>query len=205
MRRLTGLTAAVAAMLAISAAGCQSPHRSDQGALAGGVAGGVLGAIVGNQSGNSGAGAAIGAMTGMLAGSVIGNELDTIEAQNRAQIEARLGRPVGPGAVSISDVIAMSSAGIEDEVIAQHIRYHGVVAPLTTGDLITLKNANVSSRVVMAMQEPPRPQAVAVPAGGPVIVEEHYYPPPHYLGPPRGYHYVPVHEPRPSVNFSFGH
>ncbi len=216
MRRLTGLSAAFLAVLAISTSGCKSPHRADQGALLGGVGGGVLGAVVGKQMGHTGAGAAIGAMTGLVAGSVIGNEIDEVEAQNRAQIEAQLGRQVTAGAVSIGDVISMSAAGIDEAVITEHIQYHGVVGPLTPDDLITLKNAGVSSRVVMVMQEPPeRPVTTTkvVPVSRPVIIHREPW------CAPRRHHYIhhydhhddhhyghhDRHHPRAGVHFSFGH
>ena len=52
------------ACLAVPSAGCNSPYRSDKGALVGGLSGAGLGAIVGNAVGNTGAGAAIGAGVG---------------------------------------------------------------------------------------------------------------------------------------------
>src|SRR5262245_9244443 len=94
------------------ASGCASPYRSDQGALAGGLTGAGLGALVGNAVGNTGAGAAIGAGVGALSGAAVGGALDDIEARNRAEIEARLGRPMPPGAVSINDVVSMTRAGV---------------------------------------------------------------------------------------------
>lgn len=173
------------------ASGCQSPYRSDQGALAGGLAGAGLGAIVGNAVGNTGAGAAIGAGVGALSGAAIGGSLDEIEARNRMEIEARMGAMAPKGSVTIDDVVAMTRANVSEEVIATHVRNHGVAAPLQASDLIVLQQQGVSSRVIQAMQAPPAAaQPVGYVAAPPaVIVEEryvapaYYYPPPYYRRP----------------------
>ncbi|MCH7806557.1 MAG: hypothetical protein IH995_05370, partial [Proteobacteria bacterium] len=47
----------------------------------------------------------IGGIVGAVTGNAIGGSLDEIEARNQAEIEARLGRPWKPGAVSVSDVV----------------------------------------------------------------------------------------------------
>ena len=73
------------------AAGCASPYRSDQGALFGGVTGAGVGALVGEAAHHPLAGAAIGAGVGAMTGAAVGNDLDQIEARNRAEIAARLG------------------------------------------------------------------------------------------------------------------
>src|SRR6185295_7064862 len=112
--RLRIISALLLVGLLLAATGCQSPYHSDQGALFGGLTGAGLGAIVGNASGNPGAGAAIGAGVGALSGAAVGGALDDIEARNRAEIEARLGRQVAAGAVTIADVIAMTRAGVAD-------------------------------------------------------------------------------------------
>ena len=174
-------------LVAISAIGCQSPYRSDQGALFGGLLGAGTGAIIGNQSGNAGAGAAIGAGLGAISGAVVGQEIDEIEARNRALIEQRLGRQLAAGAVTMDDVVAMSIAGVDDELIINHVRAHGMAAPLQQSDLIFLTQQKVSTRVIKAMQEPPPQQAQKVvyerPGPPPVIVRQ-YHPAPVYVAPP---------------------
>lgn len=183
------LLPATACLVAL-AAGCNSPYRSDQGALMGGLGGAGVGALVGNAVGNTGAGAAIGAGVGALSGAAVGASLDDIEARNRAEIAARLGRPVPAGAVSIDDVIAMSRAGVPEEVITTHVQNHGMVAPLRATDLIMLQQQGVTPRVVQAMQSPPRPTAAAYPPPG-VIVEQPYAVPAPYYYPPPPYWYYP--------------
>ncbi|REK19585.1 MAG: hypothetical protein DWQ37_00520 [Planctomycetota bacterium] len=193
-RLFLGPTLRLLLLVSLFATGCASPYRSDQGALLGGLGGAGVGAIVGNAVGNTGAGAAIGAGVGALSGAAVGGSLDEIEARNRAEIEARLGRPAPPGAVTINDVIAMSQAGVPQEVITTHIQTHGVATPLQAGDLILLQQQGVSPRVVQAMQAPPAagPAAYGAPPG--VVVEPvpyvapvpvYYAPPPYFYRPCR--------------------
>ena len=178
--------------------GCRSPYHSDQGALFGGLLGAGTGAIIGNQLGNTGAGAAIGAGVGALSGAAIGSELDQIEARNRAMIAQQLGRQVAPGAVTIEEVIAMTAAGVSEELIASHVRANGMVAPLQAGDLIRLQQQGVSTRVVAAMQEAQRqatqPVLVQEPVPTPVFVEQYHYGPycgPRYYRPYRSWRHRP--------------
>jgi outer membrane lipoprotein SlyB len=179
--------------LTATLAGC-SPYRADKGALLGGLGGAGLGAIVGNAVGNTGAGAAIGAGVGALSGAAIGGSLDEIEARNQAEIAARLGRPPGPGAVTIDDVIAMTRAGVSEEVMVTHVQSRGMANPLRAQDLIVLQQQGVSPRVVNAMQAPPpaAPAAYAAPAGV-VYPQPYVVPAPVYWGPPPCYYRYPRH------------
>lgn len=167
------------ALPVICALGCQSPYHADRGALVGGLGGAGVGALVGSTVGKAGPGAAIGAGVGALTGAAIGNGMDEVEARNRALIEQTMQRRVTAGAVTIEDVMAMRNANVADELIINHIRYHGMVRELTAQDLIALQQQGLSPAVIKAMQEPPpsRREAVLVsqPQGRPVIVEEHYY------------------------------
>jgi hypothetical protein len=186
----------------LACTGCNSPYRADQGALFGGLTGAGLGALVGSASGNTGAGAAIGAGVGAISGAAVGGSLDEIEAANRAEIAARLGRPAPTGSVTIDDVIAMTRAGVAEEVIVTHIRNHGPASPPQAGDLITLQQQGVSPRVVQALQTAP-PQ-VAPP--GVVVAEPYPVPAPVYWGPPYPYPYPPPYYYRPCrrPGFSWG-
>lgn len=173
------------------AVGCQSPYYTDQGAAIGGVGGAGVGALVGSASGHPVAGALIGAGAGALGGAAIGNGMDQIEARNRAQIAAQLGRPLPPGGVSVNDVVAMSQSGVNEELIVNQIRTGGVSHPLQPAEIIALQQQGVSNRVIATMQTtpPPMPRPVAVPA--PPV---YYYPPP----PPYWGYY-----PGPSVGVAF--
>jgi hypothetical protein len=190
---MTRSLAFLALACALAACGCSTPYRSEKGALLGGLGGAGLGAVVGNAVGNTGAGAAIGAGVGALSGAAIGGSLDEIEARNRAEIEARLGRPAPAGAVTIDDVIAMTRAGVPEEVVVTHVQSHGVVAPLRASDLILLQQQGVSPRVVNAMQTPamPAPAAYAGPPPGVIVEQPYVVPAPVYWGPPPCYYRYP--------------
>ncbi len=168
------------------ALGCNSPYRADQGALFGGMTGAGLGALVGSATGNAGAGAAIGAGVGAVSGAAVGESLDEIEAANRAEIAARLGRPAPVGSVTIDDVVNMTRAGVAEDVIVTHIRNHGPATPLKANDLILLQQQGISPRVVQALQTAPLPVAAAP---GIVVAQPYPVPAPGYWGPPYGYPY----------------
>ncbi len=191
----------VIGLMLLPLAGCQSPYHSDQGALFGGLLGAGTGAVVGHALGNTGAGAAVGAGVGALSGAAIGAGMDETEARNRTLIEQRMGQQVAAGAVTTPDVIAMTRAGVDEDLIVNHIRAHGLAAPLQTSDVIYLQQQAVSKRVIEAMQTQPVatvPMQAMQPA--PVYVEERWGPPGYYYGHPR--YYAPP--PRIGVGLSFG-
>ena len=163
-------------MVAPLLTGCAT--NTGTGALVGGATGAGAGALIGSATGHAGAGALIGAGVGALAGGAIGNSADAEEKRNRALIEARLGRPVA-GATTKEDVLAMSQSHIDEALIINHIRAHGMAYPLSSGDIIYLNQNGVSPRVIAEMQAappPPQPSTVIVeerPA--PVIVGGGYY------------------------------
>jgi hypothetical protein len=152
--------------------GCNSPYRSDRGAVAGGLGGAGVGALVGNATGHPVVGALVGAGVGAASGAAIGGAFDQSEANNRALIEARLGHPVQPAAVTVNDVIGMSRATVPDSVIITHIQTHGVAAPVQPADLVMMQQNGVSPQVMQTLQAPiavARPVMVG-PAPPPVIV-----------------------------------
>jgi hypothetical protein len=174
------------ALAAVS--GCQSPYYADRGALAGGLTGAGVGALIGDAVGETAGGAAIGAGIGALTGGAIGGALDDIEARNRAEIAAQLGRPVAQGQATVGEVVAMSRAGVDPRLIVNYVNNSGMAQPVTAQDVIYLTQQGVSSDVIQAMQTPrvaQAPRPVVVPPPGPVIVEEYHYgpaycPPPHF-------------------------
>ena len=140
--------------------------------------------MVGHALGNTGAGAAIGAGVGALSGAAIGNGQDQVEARNRAIIEQQIGRQLA-GATRIDDVIAMTHAGIAPELIMNHVRAHGMAAPLQANDLILLQQQGVDGRVIATMQATPSPVA-------PVVVQQ--APPPAVVeGPTTSRHRTTIH------------
>jgi hypothetical protein len=199
-----------------SSLGCRSPYYADRGAMSGGLAGAGLGAVIGDASGNAGPGAVIGAAVGALTGNAIGEGIDADMARSRAEVEARMGRQMS-GAVATQDVVAMTQAGLSEDVISTHIRAHGVAQPPTAGDLINLRNQGVSDRVLQALQQTPSPVtpvSYAVPQRE-VVVEQYYGPgyygpgyyAPAYCPPPAYLHYHHHRHRRhgPSWGFSFAH
>jgi hypothetical protein len=196
-RRRLALTSLV---FAVGFAGCQSPYYADRGAVAGGLTGAGVGALIGDAVGSTAAGAAIGAGVGALTGGAIGGALDDIEARNRAQIAAQLGRPVAQGQATIAEVVAMTRAGVDPQLIANHVNTAGMAQPVTVSDVIYLSQQGVRDDVIHAMQTPRVAQAppgvVVPPPPGPVIIEEHYYGPPPYF-------YRPACGPRVGFGVSF--
>ena len=194
----------LALLTTVAAAGCNSPYHADRGALFGGILGAGTGAIVGDALGDAGAGAVIGAGLGAISGGAIGQGMDEVEARNRAMIEAKLGRQVAAGSVTIDDVLAMTQAGVDDELIVTHIRANGFFRPLQANDLIMLQQQGVSTRVIKAMQEPPpapaAPVVIQQRVPAPVIVEEYHYGPPAYWMPDY-YRHQPRSRPRPGVSW----
>jgi len=197
---------AIVTALVILTAGCQSPYYADRGALFGGLTGAGLGALVGDSVGDAGAGAAIGAGVGAITGATVGGSLDEIDAKNRAQIAAQLGRAPQAGSVTREEVIAMSQAGVEPRLIVTHIRNNGLATPVTAADVIYLHEQGVATDVIEAMQAPPPVRtatAPVVPQPAPVIIEEHHYGPPWF-----GYYYHhgphrPYYRPRARWGFTF--
>jgi hypothetical protein len=179
--------------------GCQSPYKSDQGALLGGLLGAGTGAAIGSACHNPLAGAAIGAGVGTITGAAVGNALDEQDARNRAMIAQQLGRQVSGNPVTIPEVIDMTRSGVDEELIINHVRIHGMSAPLQARDVIVLQQQGVSKRVITAMQEPPRQtqQPVIVQqAPPPAVIYEEY--PPYWWDRPY------YHRPRPGMHVVFG-
>ena len=58
------------------------------------------------------------------------------------------------GSLSVDDVIKLSKAGVDDDVIIQKIKKQGQPFDLTTDQLIQFKSSSVSSRVIQAMLDP---------------------------------------------------
>jgi hypothetical protein len=177
--------------------GCRSPYYADRGALTGGLAGAGVGALIGNAVGETAGGAAIGAGIGALTGNAIGGALDDIEARNRAEIAAQLGRPVAQGQATVGEVVSMTRAGVDPRLIGNYVNNSGMAQPVTTQDVIYLTQQGVAPDVIQTMQTPRvaqvPPPAVVAPPPGPVIIHE-YRPPPHY-------HYFHHHHHRPRVGW----
>jgi len=173
-------------VLLMLTSGCQSPHYADQGAAFGAVTGGLAGAAIGEHNNNPLAGAAIGTAVGAMTGATVGAAIDQDVARSQAEIERRMGRRL-QGAVTVSDVISMTEAGLSDAVIATHIRANGVAEPPTAEDLVTLSNAGVAEQTILTLQQAQVPGLDLRPVPvGPIIVEDYHYGPAPYF--PRYHH-----------------
>lgn len=203
--------------------GCQTPNYQRNGTILGGLGGAGLGAAIGNKSQNALPGALIGGAIGAIAGNAVGEGIDQdrANAQNQAYIQGNAqgsAQQAVKGAVAPQDVIAMTRAGLSEDVICTHIRSNGVTQQLQVNDLIYLRNQGVPDSVLQAMQQAPTAQArysaaytAAIPPPPPPrpVVVEHvypaYYPPPPYWGGYYGPHYHNYgHYHRPSNNVHWG-
>ena len=186
-------------------AGCQSPYYADRGAGLGALAVAGAGAIIGDATcGSAASGALIGAGLGAVTGGMVGSGMDEMQARNRAEIAAQMGRQVQAGAATIDEVVAMTRSGVDPLLIQNYVRTSGVARPLAAADVIYLHNQGVSSDVIQVMQSPPMPAPTVVAQGPPpVIVEEHYYGPP-MCHPHFGYrrHFHHHHGPQTSFGFT---
>jgi hypothetical protein len=158
-------------LLFVLAGGCASPYATDQGALAGGVGGAGLGALIGQASGHPIAGALIGAGAGTVTGAAVGAGVDNANFRNQAAAAAARQQAQ---AVTVSDVVTMTKSGVNEELILNHIRSHGVARPVQAGELVAMQQEGVSTRVIAAMQTAAVPMAY----GPPPVVGPYYYPPP---------------------------
>jgi Glycine zipper len=165
-------------------AGCVGPNgRPDytgSGALIGGASGAAIGAAA--DRGNPGAGALIGGAAGLITGGLIGHGMDQqAEAQRAAQPPPAVAAAPQGQPLSIADIKAMAKAGVGDDItINQIINTHSAYN-LDANDIIDLKNAGVSDKVItymmntsasiVATQAPPPPQTeVVVASPGPDYV-----------------------------------
>ena len=117
-------------------------------------------------------------------GAVVGNSMDAQEKRNREIIEARMGRAMA-GAATKEDVIAMTQNHIDEALIINHVRAHGLAYPLTPADIIYLQQNGVSAQVIATMQATPPAQAVIVQQAPPPVVVDggYYYGRPYYRRP----------------------
>ena len=143
--------------LTLSLAGCVSPDGQVDHTATGALIGGATRAIIGGSvARHPGVGAAIGGAAGVIAGGLIGHSLDQAQQarlQNRApQTWQRVeqGQPLG-----VEDVKALARAGVGDDLIISQIHNTRTVYHLGTGDIISLKNAGVSERVIDFMINTP--------------------------------------------------
>ena len=150
-RNLIGSLVIITAVLM---GGCYTPSgqpdRTATGALMGGMLGAGTGALIGNAAGhNTAAGAAIGGAVGLLSGALIGNAMDQEHrAALRAQSPQTLQRIEQGQPLSLADIKALAKADVSDEVIISQIKSSRTAYHLSTAEIIELKDAGVSNKVI---------------------------------------------------------
>lgn len=172
-----------------------------EGTITGAGLGAITGALVGGKKNWEG-GALIGAGVGALTGRAFGSARDNADMQQVAvgnAIANQANAQAAATAVTNYDLVQMSNAGLSDDLIISTVRSRGGRFDMSPGGLISLKQAGVSDRVVLAAQQvaassgptpinPPPAIHVAQPPvyvqPGPVI--HHYHSPGHYR---RHYHW----------------
>lgn len=145
--------------MAVLLSGCVnpdgSPNNTGSGAIIGGAMGALTGAAIGGRR-HAGPDALIGMAAGALAGGLIGNAADR---EQEARWQARP-QPVQVNVVpsqptSIADVKAMTKAGVSDDLIISQISNTRTVYHLAAQDVIGLRDAGVSEKVLNFMLNTP--------------------------------------------------
>lgn len=155
------------AVVGISIAGCYSPQGRPDYTASGALAGGATGAIVGSMAHHPGPGAVVGGAVGAIVGGLIGHGMDQAqETQLRAHSPQTMQRIEQGQPLTLVDVKSLARAGISDDLIISQIRNSRTVYYLTTSDIIDLKNAGVSEKIVDFMintpTQLPSPQVAGV-------------------------------------------
>ena len=162
------LTLAVAT-LAVVLSGCVnpdgSPNNTGSGALIVGGLGALTGAAIGGCA-HGGPDALIGAAVGAVAGGLIGTSADR---EQNARMQAMAPPPtylrVEPGRpLTLADVKTLSRAGISEDIIISQIQNSHTIYHLTAADIIDLRNAGVSDKVVRYMIGTPNLMSLAAPS-----------------------------------------
>jgi outer membrane lipoprotein SlyB len=149
----------VLAASAVGLTGCQNPdgtqNNTGSGALVGGAMGAITGAAIGGSQ-HGGEGALIGAAAGVIAGGLVGNSMDQEQqARLRAQAPQTYVRVDQGQPLAVADVKALARSGISDDVIISQIRNSRTVYHLSAADIIDLRDAGVSNRVIDFMINTP--------------------------------------------------
>jgi outer membrane lipoprotein SlyB len=168
--QILSLALAASAMLF---AGCEypngEPNYTGSGVLVGGGAGAITGAAIGG-SRYGGEGALLGAAVGAVAGGLIGNSMDRQEQERlREQAPQTYARLDQGQLLSVADIKALARAGINDDVIISQIRNTHTVYHLSAADIIDLRDAGVSNRVIDFMINTPATVGVAAPTSTVVV------------------------------------
>jgi outer membrane lipoprotein SlyB len=156
--------------VAVLLTGCQNPDGTVNNTGTAAVMGGALGALTGAAVGgyrHGGQDALIGAAAGMVAGGLVGYSMDREqEARLKAQAPQTYAQVDQGQPLAVADVKAMAKAGVDEDVIISQITSSHTVFHLTSADIIDLRDAGVSDKVVNFMINTPN-MAEAAPAAAP--------------------------------------
>ena len=155
---------------AILLTGCQNPdgtqNNTGSGALIGGALGALTGAAIGGRN-HGGQDALIGAAAGLVAGGLIGNSMDREqEARLKAEAPQTYAHVDQGQPLTVADVKALAKAGVTEDVIVSQINNSHTVFHLSSADIIDLRDAGVTDKVVNCMIA--TASAASAPAPGPV-------------------------------------
>jgi hypothetical protein len=154
------------AVFGISVAGCYSPQGRPDYTASGALAGGATGAIIGSMARHPGSGGLVGGAVGAIVGGLIGHGMDQEqEARLRAQAPQTMQRIDQGQPLTVADVKSLAKAGIGDDLIISQIRNSRTVYYLTTAEIIDLKNAGVSEKIIDFMINTPTQLPLAEVAG----------------------------------------
>ena len=156
----------VAIVAGLSVLGCSNPEGNPDYTATGALVGGVAGAAFLGM----GRSPLPGAVVGALVGGIIGHGVDQAEQERlRTQYPETYQRVRQSEPLRLEDVKSLVAAGIKDDLIISQIRSSRTVFHLASADIIGLKQAGVSDRVVDFMINTPTefPPAVAGNLDGP--------------------------------------
>jgi uncharacterized protein YcfJ len=143
-------------IIGLSVSGCVTPQGRPDNTATGALTGAAAGAIIGSTARNPGAGAAIGATVGALAGGAIGHSADQAQEAQEARFRAEARQQEQERqTLTTDDVKAMTRAKIGDDLIISQIRSSRTVYHLNTADIVRLKRAGVSEKVIDFMINTP--------------------------------------------------
>jgi hypothetical protein len=152
--KLHTLTFAMAASVVVLT-GCVSPNGEPDNTGSGALIGAGTGALIGGANGGGG-GALIGAAVGAIAGGLIGHTIDQDQQMRlREQAPQTYVRVDQGQPLSVVDVKALARAGISEDIIISQIRSSRTVFHLSAADIIDLRDAGVSNKVVDFMINTP--------------------------------------------------
>jgi len=153
--------------------GCVNPdgtqNNTGTGALFGAGLGALTGAAIGGRS-HGGQDALIGAAAGAVAGGLFGNAADR---ERDAALRAQAGPAyVQPTPMSVADVKALMRAGVSEDVIISQIQSSHTIFHLSASDIIDLRDAGVTDRVVNYMINTPNTATPATAPESAVVVQQ---------------------------------